>query len=211
VILNFILISLWGLRLALHIGVRHKQEDFRYQDMRRNWMKHGIVAYYIIAFLAIFMLQGVFSLVVNAASLFTTIWTDNDTMLWSDWLGLAVWLIGFVIEVVGDMQLRYHLEDKTPGKKKFITWGLWRYTRHPNYFGEALLWWGIWIIACGVPWGWVTVFAPIFITYLVRFLSGVPLLEIKYKGRPDWEEYCQETNVFVPWIVSKAKKAAEKS
>jgi steroid 5-alpha reductase family enzyme len=110
-----------------------------------------------------------------------------------------------VIEVVGDYQLKYHIADKTPGKPKFITWGLWRYTRHPNYFGEAMLWWGIWIMTCSIPWGWATFFAPLSITVLVRFISGVPLLEKKYVGRPDWEIYCQETNCFVPWFVRKAK------
>lgn len=96
-----------------------------------------------------------------------------------------------------------HLADKTEGKKKFIMWGLWRYTRHPNYFGEALLWWGIWVIACGIQWGWVTFFAPLFIGTLVRWVSGVPLLEAKYAERQDWKEYCHETNCFFPWFVNK--------
>ena len=99
------------------------------------------------------------------------------------------------------MQLRYHINDTSQGKRKFIDWGLWKYTRHPNYFGEALLWWGIWLIACSVPNGWKTIFAPLFITILVRFVSGVPLLERKYEGREDWKRYCSQTNVFVPWFT----------
>ena len=186
VILNTVLISVWGLRLALHIGVRHTKEDFRYTDMRNRWMQGGLVAYYISAFFYVFMLQALFSLIVNAASLFTTIYTGTQGLIWSDYLGLAVWVFGFGFECIGDQQLKMHLADKTEGKKKFITWGLWRYTRHPNYFGEAVLWWGIWIIACGNKWGWVTVFAPLFITLLVRYVSGVPLLEAKYAQREDW-------------------------
>ena len=100
--------------------------------------------------------------------------------------------------------MKMHLADKTPGKSKFIKWGLWRYTRHPNYFGEAVLWWGIWLIACSIDWGWVTVFAPLFISILVRFVSGVPLLEEKYKDNPEFIEYCKETNVFCPWFVNKS-------
>jgi len=73
---------------------------------------------------------------------------------------------------------------------------LWRYSRHPNYFGESVLWWGVWLITFSLQWGWTTFFAPVFITLLVRFVSGVPLLEEKYKGRPEWEHYCAETNVF---------------
>ena len=102
-----------------------------------------------------------------------------------------------------------HLADKTPGKKKFIMWGLWRYTRHPNYFGEAVLWWGMFIIACSIQWGWVTVFAPLFITYLVRFWSGVPMLEKKYENNPEFQAYCKETNVFCPWFVNKEHGAYE--
>ena len=209
VILNFVLVSIWAARLSLHIGLRHTKEDFRYQDMRASWMKYGKAAYYVIAFWFIFMMQGVFSVIVNAASLYTTIQTDNNDLIWSDYVGAIVWLAGFVIEVVGDAQLNYHIKDKTPGKQKFINWGLWRYTRHPNYFGEALLWWGIYIITCSVSWGWATFIAPLFIHILVRFISGVPLLEKKYAGREDWEAYCKETNCFVPWFVRKTKKAAD--
>lgn len=98
--------------------------------------------------------------------------------------------------------MKVHLADKTPNKKKFIDWGLWKYTRHPNYFGEAVLWWGIWLIACGIQWGWVTFFAPLFISLLIRYVSGVPLLEAKYKDRIDWKMYCHETNCFVPWFFN---------
>lgn len=103
VILNFTLVLIWALRLSIHIGVRHTKEDFRYQDMRRDWMKKGIVAYYIIAFWFVFMMQGLFSIIVNAASLYTTIYSENNTLIWSDYLGAIVWLLGFVIEVVGDL------------------------------------------------------------------------------------------------------------
>jgi len=210
VILNVVLIGVWALRLGLHIGLRHKGEDFRYVEMRSNWMKHGIAAYYILAFTNVFMLQGFFSLVVNSASLYSTIYTGSNSLLWPDYLGLAIWVVGFTVEVVGDEQLKWHIKDQTPGKKKFITWGLWRYTRHPNYFGEAVLWWGIWIIACGCKWGWITVYSPICITLLVRFLSGVPMLEKKYEGREDWKQYCFETNVFVPWFYKKQPPTVEK-
>ena len=165
-------------------------------------MKGGINAYYWKAFVYIFILQGVFSLIVNSASLFTTIYTADNNLIASDYVGLGIWIFGFLFECIGDHQLKMHLADKTEGKKKFIAWGLWRYTRHPNYFGEAVLWWGIWIIACSNQWGWVTVYAPLFITILVRYVSGVPLLEAKYADRLDWKEYCHETNCFVPWFVN---------
>lgn len=180
------LITVWGVRLAIHIGIRHNGEDFRYVDMRNGWMQGGLSAYYIKAFLYVFMMQGVFSIIVNSASLFTTIFTGSNDLIWTDWLGLSIWIFGFAFECLGDEQLKYHLADKTPGKTKFIKWGLWRYTRHPNYFGEAVLWWGIWVIACSDRFGYVTVYAPLFITILVRYISGVPLLEKKYEAREDW-------------------------
>lgn len=141
-------VALWSIRLGLHIGLRHKSEDFRYVDMRNRWMEFGLTGYYIRAFIYVFMLQALFSLICNSAALYVTIFTATPGLIWSDYLGAIVWLFGFVFEVVGDEQLKYHIADKTPGKQKFIQWGLWRYTRHPNYFGEAVLWWGVWLIAC---------------------------------------------------------------
>ena len=117
-------------------------------------------------------------------------------------MGAAVWAFGFIFEMVSDYQLQA-FRDNPDNRGKLIKSGLWRYSRHPNYFGEALLWWGIYIIACSVSFGWITVFAPAFITILVRFISGVPLLENKYKDRPEFQEYMKETNVFAPWFVRK--------
>lgn len=111
VILNVVLIGIWAIRLAIHIAIRHKDEDFRYVEMRKNWMKNGIVAYYILAYTNVFMLQGIFSVIVNSASLYTTIYSSNDRLYAQDYIGLAIWIIGFTIEVVGDEQLRRHISD----------------------------------------------------------------------------------------------------
>ena len=199
-------VTIWALRLSLHIGLRHTREDFRYVDMRQRWTAEG--KYYIKTFAYIFGLQGLFSIIANAAALYVTIYSASNELIWLDYLGAAIWLFGFIFEWVGDQQLKSHIADKTPGKKKFIAWGLWRYTRHPNYFGEAVLWWGVFLITCAVQWGFVTFFAPLFVTYLVRFLSGVPMLEEKYKDNPEWIAYCEETNVFAPWFVSKRKEGS---
>jgi len=100
--------------------------------------------------------------------------------------------------------LANHLKNPKPGSGKFIKTGLWRYSRHPNYFGESLMWWGIWIISCSIEYGYVTIFSCLAITLLIRFLSGVPFPEEKYKDNIEWQQYCKETNVFFPWFVKKS-------
>jgi len=170
----------------------------------------GYPVYLRNAFFYIFMMQGVFSLVVNAAALHVMLNSNSATVATTDVIGAVVWAFGFVFEWVGDEQLKRHLAtpNRSPAKR-FLTNGLWRYTRHPNYFGEACLWWGIYIIALSVPAGWKRFFAPTFMTLLLRFVSGVPLLEKKFAGNPEWEAYCRETNVFVPMPpAASAKKAA---
>jgi len=174
-------------------------------------MDKGERYYYIAAFFYIFMMQGLFSLITNSAALFITIYSQsgNNELNWLDYLGTAVFLFGFIFEVVGDEQLKYHLADKTPGKKKFITWGLWRYTRHPNYFGECVLWWGIWLIACSIEGGWVTFYAPLFIGLLIRYVSGVRLLEKKYLDNPEFQRTMKTTNAFFPWFYKEISEAEE--
>jgi steroid 5-alpha reductase family enzyme len=125
----------------------------------------------------------------------------------TDYLGWAVFAIGLVIETLGDIQLTRHIKNPDQKKGKFVKTGLWRYTRHPNYFGEAVCWWGIWITACSLPGGWKRVYAPIFITWLLTSLSGVPLLEKKQSKHPEWEAYASvTTSKFVPWFP-KEKRA----
>ena len=148
------------------------------------------------------MIQGAFSLVVNSASLYVVIYSNGEGLGLFDLAGCAVWAMGFSIEWLADEQLKQHLADNSAGKSKFIKWGLWRYSRHPNYFGEALLWWGVYLLAIPVPMGFVTVYAPLFLTLLIRYVSGVPLLEEKYQDNEEFKEYMNETSVFIPWFVN---------
>ena len=109
--------------------------------MRRDWTaKGGKVGYLWRTFLFIFTMQGLFSLIVNSAALYVQIFSKSDYLIWLDFVGIVIWLFGFLFETIGDEQLKAHIKDKTPGKPKFIFSGLWRFTRHPNYFGEAVLW-----------------------------------------------------------------------
>jgi steroid 5-alpha reductase family enzyme len=188
------LVALWALRLALHIASRNrgKSEDFRYAAWRREWGKW----FYVRTFLQVFMLQGVFMLAISAA--IVVVGADGGGPLgWLDALGVGVWLLGFVFEAVGDRQLAAFIRDPA-NKGRLIESGLWRYTRHPNYFGEATQWWGIWLIALSVPFGWIAAISPLTITWTLLFVSGIPMLEKKFEGRPDWEAYKARTSAFLP-------------
>lgn len=113
--------------------------------------------------------------------------------------GALVWIVGFGFESIGDAQLARFRADPA-NKGHIIASGLWRYSRHPNYFGEVVQWWGIGLIALGAPLGWLGLVGPVAITLLIRYVSGVPMLEKHFAGRPEWEEYKRRTNIFIPWF-----------
>ncbi len=123
---------------------------------------------------------------------------NQDITVWT-LLGVSIWIVGYFFEVVGDAQLRA-FKQNPENKGKLMTTGLWAYTRHPNYFGEAVMWWGIFIIALSAGASLISVISPIAITYLLVFVSGVPLLEKAMVGRPGFEAYAKRTNKFIPWL-----------
>jgi steroid 5-alpha reductase family enzyme len=186
-------ISLWGIRLARHIYLRNKDkpEDSRYATWRKEW-KHV----YLRSFFQIFMLQGVFLYLIVLPALYINFTLAYPIQL-LDVVGLIVWCVGFYFEVVGDAQLARFVQNPN-NRGKIMQNGLWRYTRHPNYFGEVTMWWGIYIIALGLPDGVLTIIGPLTITWLILVVSGVPLLEKKYQGRPEFETYKKQTSVFFP-------------
>ncbi len=189
------LVMIWGLRLTIFIFQRNKDKggDFRYKNQHETWKNFSFRS-----FLQIFMLQGLFMYIISYP-----IWYINyhpgEPHSTCDTVGLMIFGIGFVFEIFGDMQLTY-FKQSPYNKGKLITTGLWKYTRHPNYLGEALIWWGIWFYAIGIPFGWVTVISPVVITILLRFVSGVPLLEKKMSQHPDWPAYAKKTAPFIPFI-----------
>ncbi|MEX2423011.1 MAG: DUF1295 domain-containing protein [Acidimicrobiia bacterium] len=185
------LVSVWGLRLSGYLAWRNlgKGEDFRYQAMRR---RHGR-RFGLISLIVVFGLQGVLmwtvSLPVQAAS------GGQFTVL--DGLGIGLWLIGMVFETVGDLQLaRFKRDPSTAGK--VLDTGLWRYTRHPNYFGDFCVWWGIYAIALAGG-AWWTALGPAVMTALLMRYSGAGLLEKTIgRRRPGYDEYVRTTNTFFP-------------
>jgi steroid 5-alpha reductase family enzyme len=113
--------------------------------------------------------------------------------------GICVWLFGFVFESVGDAELvRF---AKKPGNRgKIIQTGLWRYTRHPNYFGEIVQWWGIWLVALSLKGGWFAIIGPLTITFLIVKVSGIPMLEKKLAQNPMFADYKRRTSILLPWF-----------
>lgn len=187
-----LMVTIWGVRLASHIYRRNrgKKEDFRYEQWRKEWGSLFVLR----SFLQVYLLQGVLLFVIALGIM--TINLQKTSFGIELLVGMVVWLVGFYFESVGDAQLAAFVHNKK-NKGKIMQTGLWRYTRHPNYFGEVTMWWGIWIISVGSG-SWWTILSPLTITFLILFVSGVPLLEKKYQGRKDWEEYKKKTSVFLP-------------
>lgn len=195
-----VLVTVWGLRLFFHLAKRNigKPEDYRYVNMRKRWGTHLAK---LKAYLNVFVLQGVLLLIVSMPILFVMT-SSVDSFYWWNVLGIVVWLVGFGFETIGDYELTKFKKDSS-NHGKLLTTGLWSLTRHPNYFGEALSWWGIFLISLNDvrnAWG---IIGPMTITLLLLFVSGVPLLEKKYKDRPDFIEYAKKTPKFIPFVGKK--------
>ncbi len=189
-----LLVTIWGVRLAWHIFLRNrnKTEDYRYVQWRKEWGKFFLVRSYF----QVYILQGILLyLIVYPVLFINNNSTSGITLI--DILGIIVWITGFIFESVGDSQLKVFIKNPL-NKGKIMTSGLWKFSRHPNYFGEVTQWWGIFIMALSVINGWITIFGPLTITCLILFVSGVPLLEKKYAGRKDFEEYKKKTSIFIP-------------
>jgi len=193
------LIILWGLRLALYIFMRNKDkgEDFRYKQWRNEWGKN----IYWRSYLQVFMLQGAIMFVI-ALPLIQVNASKSSELLLTDFIGSAVWLIGFLFEALGDGQMM-RFKTNLANKGKIMRYGLWKYTRHPNYFGEALLWWGIFIVAAGAGNFILSIISLIALTYLLLKVSGVAMLEKKYTGNPEYDEYIRTTSSFLPMLPGK--------
>lgn len=188
------LVTIWGIRLAIHIYKRNKDkpEDSRYMEWRNTWKM-----FYLRSFFQVFMFQGLLLYLISLPVIFINYSVSTDFGILTV-IGIFVWAIGFYFESVGDKQLKDFIIDPI-NKGKLMNKGLWQYTRHPNYFGEVTQWWGIFIIALSTTGSFFTIVGPLTITILILFVSGIPLLEKKYVGRPDFEEYKKRTSIFFPY------------
>ncbi len=194
-----VLISIWGLRLAFHIYGRNKNktEDYRYLAWREEWGKW----FYLRSYFQVYILQGALLFLI----IFPTLIINNSInypLGVLDILGIIVWIIGFYFESVGDSQLAQFIKNPE-NKGKLMQTGLWAYTRHPNYFGEVVQWWGLWLIALSIPNGWLGIIGPITITFLILKVSGIPMLEKKMEQNIEFAEYKRKTSMFIPLPIKK--------
>lgn len=193
-ILLYALVTLWGLRLSVHIYNRNKNktEDFRYKAWRQEWGK----TFYWRSYVQVFLLQAVLLIIILSPVIHAAV---AEPVHWNTftWLGLICWLAGFYFQAMADWQLAVFIKQrKKPGA--IMQTGLWKFSRHPNYFGEILMWWGIFIITIPLTNSIFFIIGPLTITLLIVFVSGIPLLEKKYKGNPAFEDYKKRTSMLMP-------------
>lgn len=194
--LVLILVHLWGLRLALYVFIRNRRkgEDFRYA----KWRTQYGARWWWYSFFEVFLLQAIVAWLIAAPIIAVRVTDGIPPLSWLDFLGAFVWIIGFYFEAVGDWQLmRFKADPANQGK--LLTAGLWRYTRHPNYFGDAAVWFGLYLIAANAG-AWWTIYSPLILTFLLLRVSGVTLLEKTLKSKPGYEDYMKQTSAFIPWI-----------
>ncbi len=195
------MVTLWGLRLFIHITRRNrgKGEDPRYTEWRK---KHGDNFKYISLF-KVFLIQALFQWMISFSQQFAQISGIPENLTHFDFIGLAIWISGFLIETFADLQLSSFIKNPD-NKGKIMNKKLWRYSRHPNYFGESTMWWGIFITTLSIPYGYFTIISPMIITYTLLKITGVTLMEETIFGNnPEYKEYVRKTSSFIPWFPKK--------
>lgn len=187
------MVTLWGIRLAYHIYSRHKKgtEDKRYIELSSKWKGN----FWVRAYFSIFITQGLLLLFVSAPVTVAAA-EPISNLAWLSYVGVIVWSAGFVIEAVADKQLAEFLGTKD--HPRVMSEGLWRYSRHPNYFGELVQWWAIGIIALQVSYGWLGLIGPLLLSILIIFISGIPPIERAKRGDKQYEAYKQKTSALIP-------------
>lgn len=196
-----LLVFIWGLRLSIYLTWRNypKGEDFRYQAFRK---KYGEKRYWWVSFFQTFLLQGVLMWLISAPLLGAQFYGAEKVPGILDFAGIFLWIIGFMFETGGDIQLAKFRSDPA-NKGRVLDKGFWKYTRHPNYFGDSAVWWGYGLI-CISAGSFLPVMGSILMTALIIKVSGVALLEKSLiEKKPQYKEYIEKTSAFFPWFVKK--------
>lgn len=199
-----VLITVWGLRLSGYLAWRNwgKKEDPRYG----GWRQKSGGRFWLVSLFKVFLLQALFLWVISLVIQMGQTAFEPARLTGLDALGTVVWAGGFIIESVGDWQLaKFKADPRNNGK--VMDRGLWAYTRHPNYFGEFLIWWGIFFVTLSTPGNWWTIISPIIVTAVLLKMTGIPLTEAALiERRPGYNSYIKRTSAFVPWWPAKEVK-----
>ena len=193
-----LMVTIWGLRLAIHIGTRNwgRGEDRRYQVWRNQYGEK----FWWVSLFTVFLLQGSLLWVISLGSQVGQWSPKPDRFIWLDGAGFLLWAVGVFVEAVADRQL-VAFKANPVNTGRVMGRGLWRYSRHPNYFGECLMWWGLFFVTLSTPGSLWTIISPLTITFLLLKVSGVTLLERTIaERRPDYREYKERTSAFIPWF-----------
>ncbi len=195
-LLSLILIAVWALRMTVYLVHRNwgHGEDPRYTRLR-SWVAEGL-PFYLLSLRQVFLLQGVVIWVLTLPQQIAAVTGGPIGALAI--AGALVWLLGFVFETLGDYQLS-RFKANPANKGKVLDSGLWRYTRHPNYFGELTQWWGLFLIALASPWAWLGVIGPLVYSWLVIKVTGQATLDKKLtREKPEYADYVRRTSGLIP-------------
>lgn len=189
--------GIWAFRLGFYLWSRvgHEKEDVRYQSLREKWGANASIKFFMFfQFQALLVALFAIPFVVVSNLKF-----ENQIRIW-DWLAVAIWVIAVGGETIADRQLSV-FRARLDSKGKTCQEGLWKYSRHPNYFFEWLHWFSYVAIAAGSPYGWIAWWGPIFMLLFLIKITGIPLTEERLKiSRPDYADYQQRTSAFIPWF-----------
>lgn len=188
-----ILTTIWALRLSIYIAYRKKghTEDARYRQWRKSWGNQQR----LMGFLKVFMLQGFFILLISTSTIIINC-NYQTPLQFSDFLGIFIWLAGFLFETIADIQL-YQFNHRPHAENSVLTTGLWKYSRHPNYFGETLMWIGLFVVALASPYGWIALISPVCIL-AIFFGATIKLTEEQMINNHEYKIYQRTTSIFIP-------------
>jgi steroid 5-alpha reductase family enzyme len=202
------LVTVWGLRISLYLLRRSwgKGEDYRYQ----MWRQQAGERWWWVSLFKVFLLQGALLWMISIPLLRAQASPAPGQLVGLDAAALVVWGAGFTLEALGDWQLQRFKADPA-NRERVLRQGVWRYTRHPNYFGDATVWWGYFLLAAAAG-GWWTIYSPLLMTILLLRVSGVAMLEKSLvQTKPGYQEYIQTTSAFIPWMPRKRADRLDKS
>jgi len=200
--LILILLFFWGTRLAIYLLLKNiNKEDFRYQKLKDKWSNNWAKKSYLMVFVP----QALMLIVINSGAIISTYTSRTPQISWLDYIATTVWILGFLIESIADLQM-FQFKSHSYNQNRIYTKGLWKYSRHPNYFGECLMWIAIFLLVLPLQFGIVGVISPIVITFFLLKVTGVTPVENKLKDNPEYAEYIQKTPVFLPNVRQIVKK-----